>query len=160
MPKFMDPMFSEHISGFTRRAAASRSSIVIVSPPPVVMLRTASHCCLRQVRNCKYTSGSRVGLPSIGSRACKCTMGAPALAAASACAEIWAGVMGRASDIVGVWMLPVMAQEMMTLLLVLAFILFLQSGHVLTESCGPPKLTRLSSCPHACLSYAKLVPNR
>jgi hypothetical protein len=31
-----------------------------------------------------------------------------------ACAAISSGVIGRASDIVGVWMLPVIAQEMIT----------------------------------------------
>ena len=43
-------------------------------------------------------------------------MAAPALAASMACRAMSAGVYGRASDSVGVWIAPVMAQVMMTLL--------------------------------------------
>src|SRR6478752_9917786 len=42
-------------------------------------------------------------------------MAAPASAAAMACSAIWSGVIGKASDMVGVWIAPVMAQVMMTL---------------------------------------------
>ena len=42
-------------------------------------------------------------------------MAAPASAAAMACSAIWSGVIGRASDMVGVWIAPVTAQVMMTL---------------------------------------------
>jgi hypothetical protein len=45
MPKFIDPMLSEHISGFATKGAASRCSTLIVSPPPVVTLITASVAC-------------------------------------------------------------------------------------------------------------------
>jgi len=40
--KFIDPMFSEHISGLACSGYARRSSIVIRVLPPVVMLITAS----------------------------------------------------------------------------------------------------------------------
>jgi hypothetical protein len=42
-------------------------------------------------------------------------MAAPASAAPMACSAIWSGVIGRASDMVGVWIAPVTAQVMMTL---------------------------------------------
>ena len=60
------------------------------------------------------TAGSGVGRPSLGSRACRCRIAAPAAAASMACVAISSGVIGRASDMVGVWMLPVIAQEMIT----------------------------------------------
>ena len=50
-------------------------------PPPVVMLTTASDACLITGRNSMNTSGSGVGRPSFGSRACRCTIAAPASAA-------------------------------------------------------------------------------
>jgi hypothetical protein len=81
-------MLSEHISGDARSGAASRSSIVICTLPPVVMLITASVDCLMRGRNCMKTAGSGVGLPSLGSRACKCRMAAPASAAPIACSAI------------------------------------------------------------------------
>ena len=112
-------MLSEHISGEASSGAASRSSTVIFTLPPVVMLITASQLCLMRGRNCMNTFGSGVGRPSFGSRACRCRMAAPASAAPMACSAIWSGVIGNASDIVGVWIDPVTAQVMMTLLLVL-----------------------------------------
>ena len=88
-------MLSEHISGFACSGAASRSSTVMPRPPPVVMLITASVDCLMTGRNCMKTSGSGVGLPSIGSRACRWMMAAPASAAAMDCSAISCGVIGR-----------------------------------------------------------------
>jgi hypothetical protein len=41
-----------------------------------------------------------------------------------ACSAIWSGVIGRASDMVGVWMAPVTAQVMMTLSDLAAMALF------------------------------------
>ena len=61
------------------------------------------------------TSGSGVGEPS-GFRACRWRMEAPASAAPMACSAISLGEIGRWSDMVGVWMEPVTAQVMMTLL--------------------------------------------
>src|SRR3954454_16817194 len=109
-------MLSEHISGEKVSAAASRSSNVIVTLPPVVMLMTASQLCLMRGRNCRNTFGSGEGRPSLGSRACRCRMVAPALAASIDWVAIWSGVIGSASDMVGVWIEPVMAQVMTTLL--------------------------------------------
>ena len=93
-----------------------RSSTVIVTLPPVVMLMIASQPALMRGRNCMNTAGSGDGRPSFGSRACRCRMAAPALAASIACVAIWSGVNGSASDMVGVWIEPVIAQVMMTLL--------------------------------------------
>src|SRR5215831_8451553 len=108
-------MLSEHISGENFMTPASRSSTVMVGEPPVVMLTTASVACLMRGRNCMNTAGSPVGRPSCGLRACRCRIAAPASAAPIACEAIWSGVIGKASDMVGVWMAPVMAQLMMTL---------------------------------------------
>jgi hypothetical protein len=74
-------MLSEHISGENRSAAAIRSSNVMITLPPVVMLMMASQLCLMRGRNCWKTAGSGEGRPSLGSRACRCKMVAPALAA-------------------------------------------------------------------------------
>ena len=115
MPKFIEPMLSEHISGLATSGAASRCSTVMLRPPPVVTLMTASVDCLMRGRNCMNTAGSGVGRPSLGSRACRWRIEAPASAAAIDCAAISSGVKGSALDIVGVWMPPVMAQVMMTL---------------------------------------------
>jgi hypothetical protein len=43
-------------------------------------------------------------------------MAAPAWPAAIACSAIWSGVIGSASDMVGVWIEPVTAQLITTLL--------------------------------------------
>ena len=51
----------------------------------------------------------------MGSRACRCRIAAPALAASMADVPICSGVIGSLSDMVGVWIEPVTAQVMMTL---------------------------------------------
>src|SRR4249920_4264379 len=66
-------------------------------------------------RNARNRSGSWVGRPSRGSRACRCTMAAPAFAAPTALPAICSGVTGRCGDIVGVWMAPVIAHVMIAL---------------------------------------------
>src|SRR5215470_12698915 len=109
-------MLSEHISGEKVSAAAIRSSSVMITLPPVVMLMTASQLCLMRGKNWRNTSGSGDGRPSLGSRACRCRIVAPALAASIDWVAIWSGVIGSASDMVGVWIEPVMAQVMTTLL--------------------------------------------
>src|SRR5215469_6404918 len=118
-------MLSEHISGDRVVAAAMRCSTVMVTAPPVVIFTTASVACLMRGRNCMNTAGSGDGRPSLGSRACRCRMAAPALAASMACSAIWSGVYGSASDMVGVWIEPVIAQLMMTLLAIETFLLLL-----------------------------------
>ena len=77
-------MLSEHISGDSCCAAEMRCSTVMVTAPPVVMLTTASVACLMRGRNCMKTFGSGDGRPSFGSRACRCRIAAPALAASIA----------------------------------------------------------------------------
>src|SRR5262244_4357228 len=109
-------MLSEHISGENFSAAAIRSSTVMSTLPPVVMLMTASQLCLMRGRNWRKISGSGDGRPSFGSRACRCRIAAPALAASIDWVAIWSGVIGSASDMVGVWIEPVIAQVMTTLL--------------------------------------------
>src|SRR5271167_4563804 len=84
--------------------------------PPVVMLTIASQADLICGRNCMKTLGSGVGRPLAGSRACRCRIAAPACAAAIDCSAICAGVIGIASDMVGVCTEPVVAQVMMTVL--------------------------------------------
>src|SRR5215203_7314817 len=93
-----------------------RSSTLIVTLPPVVMLMIASQPALMRGRNCMNTAGSGEGRPSFGSRACRCRIAAPALAASIACVAIWSGVNGSAFDMVGVWIEPVIAQVITTLL--------------------------------------------
>ncbi len=61
------------------------------------------------------TFGSGVGLPSFGSRACRCRIAAPASAAPIAPAAISSGVTGRYGVMVGVCIDPVTAQVMITL---------------------------------------------
>src|SRR5580704_3655297 len=109
-------MLREHISGEKAVAAAIRSSTVMVTLPPVVMLITPSQACLMRGRNWRKISGSGDGRPSLGSRACRCRTVAPALAASIAWVAISSGVIGKASDMVGVWIEPVIAQVMITLL--------------------------------------------
>ena len=108
-------MLSEHISGFMRCGPASRSSMVIVCAPPVVMLMTASVLSLMRGRNCRKTSGSGVGCPVSGLRACRCRIAAPARAAPMAFSAIWSGVIGRYGVCDGTWIDPVIAQVTMTL---------------------------------------------
>src|SRR5579864_996906 len=85
----------------------------MVTAPPVVIFTTASVACLMRGRNCMKTDASEDGRPCLGSRACRCRIAAPALAASIACVAIWSGVIGNASDMVGVWIEPVIAQLMM-----------------------------------------------
>src|SRR6185437_12557925 len=113
-PKFIDPILSEHISGDALSGAASRSSSVMPWPPPVVIFTTASVACLIRGRNCMKTLGSGVGRPSLGSRAWRWRIAAPASAAPIAWLATSSGVSGRCGLIVGVWIDPVTAQVMMT----------------------------------------------
>src|ERR1700760_1099185 len=108
-------MLSEHISGLARSGAASRSSRLMPWPPPVVMFTTALVACLMRGRNRMNTSGSGVGRPSFGSRACRCNIDAPASAAETASRVISSGVRGREGLLVGVWIAPVTAQVTTTL---------------------------------------------
>src|SRR5262249_19611336 len=80
------------------------------------MLTTTSLAARIWGRNCRNRSGSCVGRPSRGTRACRCTMAAPARAAPIALSAICSGVIGRCGDIVGVWIAPVMAHVTMTFL--------------------------------------------
>src|SRR5713101_7168802 len=111
----MEPMLSEATSGFNCSAGCSRSSMLIVGAPPVVRLMTTSEAALIFGRKRMNIFGSCVGRPSVGSRACRCTIAAPACAAPIAPSAISSGVTGRCGDIVGVWIAPVTAQVMMTL---------------------------------------------
>src|SRR6516164_8166074 len=79
------------------------------------MFTTASVACLMRGRNCMNAFGSGDGRPSFGSRACRCRIAAPACAASMAWVAIWSGVIGNGSDMVGVWIEPVIAQLMMIL---------------------------------------------
>src|SRR5215831_11172865 len=108
-------MLREAISGLKMEAGAARCSTVMPMPPPVVMLTTQSDRCLITLRNGANASGDWSGLPSLGLRACRCTMAAPAWAAPMAASAISAAVIGRCGDIDGVWIEPVTAQVMMTL---------------------------------------------
>ena len=74
-------------------------------------------------RNGAKASGVWSGRPSFGSRACRCTIAAPASAAPIAASAISSGVTGRCGDIDGVWIAPVTAQVMMTLLSLATFLL-------------------------------------
>src|SRR5882762_5906231 len=108
-------MLSEATSGFSCSAGCSCSSMLIVGAPPVVRLMTTSEAALIFGRKRMNIFGSCVGRPSAGSRACRCTIAAPACAAPIAASAISSGVMGRWGDIVGVWISPVTAQVMMPL---------------------------------------------
>src|ERR1700733_5802645 len=114
--KFIEPMLSEHISGEKAAAAAMRSSIVIMKLPPVVMLTTASVDCLMTGRKRLNSAGSPEGRRLEGAGACRCRISAPAFAAPIACAAMSSGLYGSASDMVGVWIEPVIAQLTITLL--------------------------------------------
>src|SRR3954447_8624629 len=115
MLKFIEPMLRLHISGLACSGAARRSSSVIFSPPPVVMFTTASVDCLMMGRKRMSTAGSGVGSPFSGLRAWRWMMAAPASAASMLLWAICSGVIGRCSDMLGVWIAPVTAQLMMTL---------------------------------------------
>src|SRR3546814_7187653 len=69
--------------------------------PPVVMLTTALVEAFILARKGLKNSGSCVGLPSFGSRACKCKMAAPASAAAMAASAISSAVTGKCGDMLG-----------------------------------------------------------
>src|SRR5262245_32228635 len=92
--------------------------MVIVAAPPVVMFTTQALRCLMIFRKGSKAAGVWSGRPSRGSRACRCTIAAPASAAPMAASAISCGVIGRCGDIDGVWIDPVTAQVMMTLRLV------------------------------------------
>ena len=102
-------------SGLSRRAGPARSATGMVGAPPLVRLITTFDVCLMRGRNFLYSSGDWSGAPVFGSRACKCTIAAPASAAPMADSAISSGVTGKCGDIDGVWIEPVMAQVMMTL---------------------------------------------
>src|SRR3954470_18349738 len=110
-------MLSEATSGLKVAAGLTRSSTVIVGAPPVVMFTTTPERCLITFRNGANASGDWSGRPSFGSRACRCTTAAPASAAPIAASAISLAVTGIAGDIDGVWIEPVTAQVIMTLLL-------------------------------------------
>ena len=114
-------MLSEATSGLKVAAGRTRSSIVMVGAPPVVMLITALERCLITLRNGENASGDWSGRPSFGSRACRCTIAAPASAAPIAASAISLAVIGRCGDIDGVWIEPVTAQVMMTFWLLAIF---------------------------------------
>src|SRR6188768_1700483 len=108
-------MLSDATSGLNTAQGLRRSSTVIVGAPPVVMLTTTSHVSLMRFRNGANRSGFWSGRPSFGSRACRCTIAAPASCAPMAASAISSAVMGRYGDMVGVWIAPVTAHVMMTL---------------------------------------------
>src|SRR5438445_385704 len=83
--------------------------------PRVVSCIATSHAALICGRKRMHIFGSCVGRPSAGSRACRCTIAAPAPAAPIAPSAISSGVTGRCGDMLGVWIAPVTAQVMMTL---------------------------------------------
>src|SRR5579872_3298570 len=107
-------MLSEATSGLNVAAGRTRSSIDMVGAPPVVIFTTTLVRCLMTFRNGANASGDWSGRPSRGSRACKCTIAAPASAAPIAASAISVGVIGRCGDMVGVWIDPVTAQVMIT----------------------------------------------
>ena len=110
-------MLSEATSGLNRWAGFTRSSTFMKGLPPVVRFSAASVDCLIRGRKWANPSGVWSGLPVSGSRACRCRIAAPASAAPSAASTISSGVTGRCGDMDGVWIAPVTAQVMMTLLL-------------------------------------------
>src|SRR5205814_7060707 len=114
-PKFIEPMLSEATSGLKWAVGFNRSSTDIVGAPAVVMLITTLHAALIFFRNGSKASGRWSGRPSFGSRACRCTIAAPASCAPIAASAISSAVMGRCGDMVGVWIAPVTAHVMMTL---------------------------------------------
>src|ERR1700682_2512596 len=108
-------MLSDATSGLKCAHGFTRSSTVIVGAPPVVMFTTTSHARLIFFRNGAKASGRWSGRPSRGSRACRCTIAAPASQAPIAASAISSAVMGKYGDIDGVWIAPVTAQVMTTL---------------------------------------------
>src|ERR1700736_2705237 len=117
-------MLSEATSGLKVAAGRTRSSIAMVGAPPVVIFTTPLARCLITLRNGANASSDWSGRPSLGSRACRCTIAAPASDAPIAASAISCAVIGRCGDMVGVWIDPVTAQVIMTLLpLAIAFFL-------------------------------------
>ena len=114
-------MLSEATSGLKVAAGFTRSSTVMVGEPPVVMFTTTGERCLITLRKGANASGVWSGRPSCGLRACRCTTAAPASAAPIAASAICCAVIGRCGDIDGVWIEPVTAQVMMTLLALATF---------------------------------------
>src|SRR5205085_11473269 len=108
-------MLSEATSGLKCAQGFNRSSTVIVGAPPVVMFTTTLHALRIFRRNGSNASGRWSGRPSFGSRACRCTIAAPASCAPIAASAISSAVIGRYGDMVGVWMAPVTAHVMITL---------------------------------------------
>src|SRR5258708_36803163 len=109
-------MLSEATSGLKVAAGRTRSSIDIVGAPPVVMFTTTFERCLITLRNGANACGDWSGLPSLGSRACRCTIAAPASAAPIAASAISLAVIGRGGDIVGVVFHPAARQGLVTFL--------------------------------------------
>src|SRR5947207_6970576 len=107
-------MLSDATSGLNVDAGRTRSSIDIVGAPPVVMFTTTPERCVITLRKGANACGDWSGLPSLGSRACRCTIAAPASAAPIAASAISLAVIGRCGDIVGVWIEPVTAHVTMT----------------------------------------------
>ena len=95
-------MLSEATSGLKVAAGRTRSSAVMVGAPPVVMFTTTLERCLITLRNGAKASGDWSGLPSLGLRACRWTMAAPASAAPIAASAISSAVIGKCGDIEGV----------------------------------------------------------
>src|SRR2546423_1343064 len=79
----MVPRFGVHSSGSSSSTPASRSCTDMPVPPPVEMLITTSLRCLMPDAYSAKIFGSADGLPSFGSRACRCRTAAPAPAAAT-----------------------------------------------------------------------------
>src|SRR4051812_9182255 len=134
-------MLSVHSSGLAASTPASRCSTLMPVPPPLERLTTTSLASLMRVTYSTKRSGSGVGRPSRGSRACRWTTAAPASAAASESSTISSGVTGRGGDIVGVCPEPVIAHVTMTLraAAISAVLLFLR--HRVHDANSP-----LSSC--------------
>jgi len=82
-------------SGLNTAAGFTRSSTRMVGEPPDVRLMTALVRCLITGRNGANASGRWSGRPVSGSRACRCTIAAPASAAPIAASAICCDVMGR-----------------------------------------------------------------
>src|SRR5258705_907788 len=129
-------MLSDATSGLSFKAGCRRSSMVIVGAPPVVRLITTFEAALIFGRKRMNIWGSCVGRPSAGSRACRCTIAAPAFAAPIAPSAISSGVIGRCGDMLGVWIAPVTAQVTMTLPCAADIVLLLLDGLDLLHRLG------------------------
>ena len=107
-------MLSEHISGLHCSGAGQALVDRHVGAAAGGDVDDRVGLSLMRGRNCMKTSGSGVGCPVSGSRACRCRIAAPASAAPMALSAIWSGVIGRRGDCDGTWIEPVMAQVTMT----------------------------------------------